>query len=706
MRYKKITTIALATLMGANFISNGLSNYVYAQVDTAINLDNSTKNEESLKNDVKTARDFNLNDWNYTDNGTSILLTGYNGNDTELVVPGEYDGKQVLLDNLQIFSQNMTNLQILEVNGKKVKIDKDSKDMFKLYFKNYSSGRSMDLRGLDVSNLDSMDSMFSGCSKLESLDITGWDVSNIKSFSFMLANTSRLTDLKGIENLDVSSAVNMMSMFASIGVKELDLSNWNTSNVTDMSYMFNQTRNLESINASTWDTSKVKDMNSMFINNDSLKIIDLSNWDTSNVTNMSSMFRVGLGGLKQNLLVVTKDEKLKNYDYSADNRLASGPTFLANGGAFADGTTSKKRNIIYTVESLDDVDTILKEVEEIKDSMEIPTYEERVFVKWVKTPYDKPNDLLEVWDKLNAEYVAEWKVNSYKVTFDSQGGSNVPEVDVEFDSLITEPQEPTREGYTFGGWYKEPDCQNAWDFGTEKMPSNNITLYAKWILNASELNHIPVINAMDKVLTVGDTFNPLDGVTAHDKEDGEIKLSEANIIANDVDMSKAGTYSITYKVTDSKGASSLKTITVVVNPKLEIINHVPVINAMDKVLTVGDTFNPLDGVTAHDKEDGEIKLSEANIIANDVDMSKAGTYSITYKVTDSKGASSLKTITVVVNEKATTPIEKTENKPAEKPNEVPQTGDATNVGLFGMMFADSGGMLLGLFHRKRKKSRK
>ncbi len=457
-------------------------------VEEAEGLSIEPKNEKNIKEKVEKSNittqniaGFNFSDWQSTDNGTSIVLTGYNGSDTELVIPGEYNGKQILLDNLQIFPKNMTNLQLLEVNGKKVKIDKDSNDMFKLYFKGYSSVRSMDLRGLDVSNLDSMGDMFASCSRLESLDITGWDVSNIKSFSFMFANTSRLTDLKGIENLDVSSAVNMMSMFAGIGVKKLDLSNWNTSNVTNMSYMFNQTRKLESIDASTWDTSKVTDMNSMFINNDSLKIIDLSNWDTSNVTNMSSMFNVGLGGLKQNLLVVTKDEKLKNYNYAADNRLASGPIFSANGGAFADSSTRKEINKIYTVESLDNVE---KEVEAIKKSMEIPTYVERVFVKWVKAPYDKPNDLLEVWDKLNAEYVAEWKVNSYQVNFDSQGGTVVAPETVEFEGKVPEPVAPTREGYTFGGWYKEAGCQNVWDFKTEKMPASNVTLYAKWTKNS------------------------------------------------------------------------------------------------------------------------------------------------------------------------------------------------------------------------------
>ncbi len=56
------------------------------------------------------------------------------------------------------------------------------------------------------------------------------------------------------------------------------------------------------------------------------------------------------------------------------------------------------------------------------------------------------------------------------------------------------PYEPTREGYTFGGWYKEPECKNAWDFGADTLPEaeydeegvlifKETQLYAKWIKN-------------------------------------------------------------------------------------------------------------------------------------------------------------------------------------------------------------------------------
>ena len=58
-------------------------------------------------------------------------------------------------------------------------------------------------------------------------------------------------------------------------------------------------------------------------------------------------------------------------------------------------------------------------------------------------------------------------------------------------------------------------------------------------------------------------------------------------------------------------------------------------------------------LTPTDKEDGTIILTKDNIIANDNDTSKAGTYHVTYKVTDKNGVLTEKTITVTVKEKTT-----------------------------------------------------
>lgn len=233
--------------------------------------------------------------------------------------------------------------------------------------------------------------------------------------------------------------------------------------------------------------------------------------------------------------------------------------------------------------------------------------------------------------------------------------------------------------------------------------------YGVLLMKGPHINIAPIINAEDKVLTVGDLFNPLDGVTAYDKEDGVITLTAADIIVNDVDINRAGTYHVTYKVTDSQGTSVEKTITVIVNPKMIELNYIPTIHAANIILTVNDKFHPLDGVTAYDKEDGNIVLTYDNIIVNDVDMSQAGIYKVKYKVTDSKGASAVKTITVTVKEKdidkhmtLEQPQQPGANKLDGQPN-VPQTGDMSNLGLFTSMFGGSAGLLVVLRRKGRQK---
>ena len=209
------------------------------------------------------------------------------------------------------------------------------------------------------------------------------------------------------------------------------------------------------------------------------------------------------------------------------------------------------------------------------------------------------------------------------------------------------------------------------------------------------LNAIPTIKAEDKTLTVGDTFDPKADVTAEDVEDGDL-TDKIEVLKNEVDTTKAGKYEVTYKVTDRKGASRTKTITVTVNPKMEPLNEAPTIDVTDKEITVGDKFDPKDGVTAKDKEDGNL-TDKIEILKNTVDPSKPGVYEVTYKVTDSKGASCTKTIKVTVKEKTPAP-----SKNNDKTTTVtPKTGDSTNVSAVIALLAVSGIALLALLKKKK-----
>lgn len=68
--------------------------------------------------------------------------------------------------------------------------------------------------------------------------------------------------------------------------------------------------------------------------------------------------------------------------------------------------------------------------------------------------------------------------DKYKITFESNGGSIVDSIEGYKDDIITEPDAPTKKYYKFGGWYTDEEFTNKYVF--DKMPEENITLYAKW----------------------------------------------------------------------------------------------------------------------------------------------------------------------------------------------------------------------------------
>ena len=116
------------------------------------------------------------------------------------------------------------------------------------------------------------------------------DTSNVTNMSSMFNNCDALTSLD-VSGFDTSNVTSMNSIFYYCSsLTSLDLSGWNTSNVIDMSVMFYSCSALTSLDVSRFDTSNVTDMSTMFIICSALTSLNLSGWDTSNVTNMGAMF--------------------------------------------------------------------------------------------------------------------------------------------------------------------------------------------------------------------------------------------------------------------------------------------------------------------------------------------------------------------------------------------------------------------------------
>ena len=92
--------------------------------------------------------------------------------------------------------------------------------------------------------------------------------------------------------------------------------------------------------------------------------------------------------------------------------------------------------------------------------------------------FDDPLNGIEQGTIGNLNLYAKWYINSYTITFESNGGHEVPSITQEYGSTVTEPEAPVREKYYFLGWYLSESDSEKYEFTT--MPGENITLYARW----------------------------------------------------------------------------------------------------------------------------------------------------------------------------------------------------------------------------------
>ena len=135
-----------------------------------------------------------------------------------------------------------------------------------------------------------MSYMFFSCSSLTSLDVTHFNTANVTNMSRMFEYCSSLTSLD-VTHFNTAKVTYMGRMFDDCSsLSSLDVTHFNTANVTDMRYMFSSCSSLTSLDVTHFNTANVTNMSYMFSSCSSLTSLDVTHFNTANVTDMSYMF--------------------------------------------------------------------------------------------------------------------------------------------------------------------------------------------------------------------------------------------------------------------------------------------------------------------------------------------------------------------------------------------------------------------------------
>ena len=278
-----------------------LSNLNTSRVTSMMNMFaymSSLKNLNISNFNTKKVKDFSRM---FTSNAalTSLNLSNFDTSDAEN------------MNNMFSGSSSLTSLDLSHFDTSKV-------TGMQGMFYNCTNLTSLNISNFDTSKVTTMESMFSGLTKLESLDIRNFDTSSVTTMLLMFTNMRALKDLKISDKFKTHNVTNFASMFSNcVSLESLDLSNFdtnkavttstmfsgmskvkridlgpkfNTSNVTNMTSMFNGCLLLEKLDLSAFDTRKVTEFAYMFNSCATLQKLDVSMFDTRSAINMMSMF--------------------------------------------------------------------------------------------------------------------------------------------------------------------------------------------------------------------------------------------------------------------------------------------------------------------------------------------------------------------------------------------------------------------------------
>lgn len=194
-----------------------------------------------------------------------------------------------MFSNINGFS-SANHIEMIDTRG--INTSK-TKNMSRMFAQEQGTIKKIILDGMDTSSVEDMSYMFFKKSTpleyTEAADFSSFDTSKVTNMEWMFNNTTFKT--LNISNFNTSNVVNMEEAFSWIkGLKELDLSNLDVRKVANATEIFHESKSIEKLNLSGWKNNSITDMSTLFVNMTSLKELNLTGFTTPNVTNMSYMF--------------------------------------------------------------------------------------------------------------------------------------------------------------------------------------------------------------------------------------------------------------------------------------------------------------------------------------------------------------------------------------------------------------------------------
>ena len=324
----------------AYYVPNGSNYDVYflGNADTCLPADSSSlfANMTALKSvntaSLNTGKATKMNNmFNSCTNLTGLDVTGWDTSNVTTMEAMFYNCKKITAVDASTWDtskvENMKNIfamcsQLTTVNTTSWNTQ-SVKSMESMFDTDPKLTEVIGIADWNTCNNKTIDYMFYGCQSLKTLDLSGWKTGNVTRMAMTFMYCTKLETVEGTENWDTSNVTFMYGMFfdnkslksldvstwktgkvtnfasmfstsspnaGDIPIEELDVSGWNVSAATDLSYMFYGCGKLKKLDMSGWDVSKVTTTYHMFTDCHSLESLDFSGWNPVSLTNANGMF--------------------------------------------------------------------------------------------------------------------------------------------------------------------------------------------------------------------------------------------------------------------------------------------------------------------------------------------------------------------------------------------------------------------------------